>query len=79
MANDTPDKEPKNRQNEVKPYLKYSGLAFQMIAVMLVAALGGQKLDEYLNMKYPVFTTIFLIVAVVASIYLLIVSLTKNS
>jgi len=58
-------------------YVKYSGLAFQMILPILIGAYGGIKLDEVLNIQFPVFTAVLSILGVVASIYLLIRSLTK--
>lgn len=69
-------KEPED--SGVKPYLKYSGLAFQMIAIMGVAAFGGQKLDSYFQNKTPWWTLCLLLLAVVAAMYSVIVSLTKK-
>jgi len=74
-----PDQKPKPpREDSVKPYLKYSGLAFQMIGAMVLAAFGGMKLDSYFHTRNPWFTIVLLLVAVVASMALLILSLTKK-
>lgn len=73
---DTPDKDKKD--NGVKPYLKYSGLAFQMIGVMVLAAWGGMKLDDHFNTQNPWFTIGLLILAVVGSMILVILSLNKK-
>lgn len=72
----TPENEKKD--GGVKPYLKYSGLAFQMIGVMVLAAWGGMKLDEHFGTQNPWFTIVLLIVAVVASMGLVIYSLNKK-
>lgn len=72
----TPEDDKKD--NGVKPYLKYSGLAFQMIAVLVVAAWGGMKLDEHFGTQNPWFTIGLLVVAVVASMVLVILSLNKK-
>lgn len=71
---------PGNEKKEggVKPYLKYSGLAFQMIGVMVLAAWLGMKLDEHFATQNPWFTIVLLVVAVVASMVLVIVSLNKK-
>ncbi|ALI99195.1 AtpZ/AtpI family protein [Rufibacter tibetensis] len=66
------------KNSEVKPYLKYSGLAFQMIAIMGGAALGGRKLDAYFQNETPWWTLGLLAVAVFASMYSVIVSLTHK-
>ena len=73
---DLPENEKKD--GGVKPYLRYSGLAFQMIGVMVLAAWGGMKLDEHFATKNPWFTIGLLVVAVVASMILVIVSLNKK-
>ncbi|MBA9076188.1 MULTISPECIES: AtpZ/AtpI family protein [Rufibacter] len=75
-----PNQKPLKEEEEsnVKPYLKYSGLAFQMIAIMGVAAFGGRKLDAYFQNQTPWWTLALLVVAVFASMYSVIVSLTKK-
>ena len=72
----TPEDEKKD--GGVKPYLKYSGLAFQMIGVMVLAAWGGTKLDEHFATENPWFTISLLLIAVVASMVLVILSLNKK-
>ena len=72
----TPENEKKD--GGVKPYLKYSGLAFQMIGVMVIAAWAGVKLDEHFATENPWFTIGLLLVAVIASMALVIVSLNKK-
>ncbi|WP_439880617.1 AtpZ/AtpI family protein [Pontibacter sp. MBLB2868] len=68
----------KSKSDNVKPYLKYSGLAFQMIGAMVLAAFIGMKLDDHFHTKNPWFTIVFLLVAVVASMVLVILSLNKK-
>jgi F0F1-type ATP synthase assembly protein I len=65
-------------QNTFKSYLRYSGLAFQMIGVLVIAALAGKKLDEYFHTANPWFTIVLLLVAVIASMVLVILSLNKK-
>jgi ATP synthase protein I len=77
---ETSDDDKKNgAQDQLKPYLKYSGMAIQMIGILVVAAFGGIKLDDYLEMKYPVFTIVLMLVAVVASMYLIVSSVIKDN
>lgn len=49
-------------------YTRYSGMAFQMLAIILVGVFGGYKLDEWLHTK-PFLTIILSILAVFLSIY----------
>lgn len=75
----TPDQKPKPpREDNVKPYLKYSGIAFQMIGAMVLAAYAGLKLDAHFQTKNPWFTIVLLVLAVVASMILVILSLNKK-
>jgi F0F1-type ATP synthase assembly protein I len=59
--------------------VRYSGMAFQMIAVLLLAAYSGQWLDNHFQNKQPWFTLVLLLIGVTASMYLIIKTVTKNS
>lgn len=77
----TPDNSTNNSDSEkgkLQSYLKYSGLAFQMLVVLGVAAYGGMQLDAYMGNKNPWFTIIFMVIGVVGSIYKIIVSVIKQ-
>ncbi|MFT2010775.1 AtpZ/AtpI family protein [Pontibacter sp. 13R65] len=67
-----------SRQDNVKPYVKYSGMAFQMIGTLLLAAFAGIKLDEYFATENPWFTIVFLLVGVIGSMVLTIISISKK-
>jgi F0F1-type ATP synthase assembly protein I len=76
-----PDQEPdKNlsRQDQLKPYLKYSGLGFQMIAVLVLAAWGGMALDDKMGNKNPWWTIGLMLLGVITSMYMIIKSVTKK-
>ncbi len=53
----------------VKDFARYSGLAFQMIAIILVTTWGGVKLDKLTAFEIPVFTIILSLLGVFAAIY----------
>lgn len=63
----SPTKDKKRKQ--LSSVIKYSGLAFQMIVVILVVLYGGIKLDEYLQREFPLFTFISAILGVVLALY----------
>jgi len=50
-------------------YARYTSIAFQMLAIMLIGVFGGIKLDEWLELKFPVFTVILTILSVILAIY----------
>ncbi|HEY4651035.1 MAG TPA: AtpZ/AtpI family protein [Pontibacter sp.] len=70
--------EDEKKENGVKPYLKYSGIAFQMIGVLVIAAWIGMKLDEYFATQNPWFTIGLLVVGVISSMLLVILSLNRK-
>ncbi len=44
-------------------------MAFQMVAIILVGVFGGIKLDQIVNMEFPLFTLILSILSVALAIY----------
>jgi F0F1-type ATP synthase assembly protein I len=63
-------KNPKNLQNKgIKDFAKYSGMAFQMISIILVTVWGGVKLDKLTGWHTPVFTIVLSLLGVFAAIY----------
>jgi F0F1-type ATP synthase assembly protein I len=53
----------------IKDFGRYSGLAFQMVAIILLTTLGGVKLDKLTGWQTPVFTIILSLLGVFAAIY----------
>jgi F0F1-type ATP synthase assembly protein I len=61
---------PENKGRKgLQDFAKYSGLAFQMLAIILVMTWIGIKLDKFLSLNTPVFTVIFSLLGVFAGIY----------
>ena len=60
---------PKLPKKQFNSYVKYSALATQMIAIMVLGVLGGKKLDQLLELKYPVFTLVLTLLSVFFAIY----------
>jgi F0F1-type ATP synthase assembly protein I len=61
-------KEPNNNKN-FRGYVRYSSMAMQMMFVILAGTFGGLKLDQLLDVT-PLFTVIFVTLAVILSIYI---------
>jgi F0F1-type ATP synthase assembly protein I len=63
-------KNQKSPQNKgLSDFGKYSGMAFQMVAIILITTWGGIQLDKLLKLQAPVFTIILSLLGVFAAIY----------
>lgn len=69
--------QPQN-QNQINEYVKYSGLTFQMAALIFLGYWVGGKIDDWLNFRIPIFTIILIVTFIVLSIYSLIKKLPKD-
>lgn len=58
--------------------IKYSGLGLQMLVTLGVGAWLGLKLDQYLELKYPVFLIIFVFLLFGGLMYQLYKTLNKD-
>ena len=74
MAKKEPDD---NGERPLDAYVKYSGLGFQMIAIIGVFAFAGYKIDESAHHQVRWVTAILSLVGVFISLYIVIVSLKK--
>lgn len=66
------------RSKQFSGYARYSGVAVQMLVVILLGVWGGLKLDEKLNSD-PVFTIILSLFSVFASLYISLKDFIKGS
>lgn len=61
--------DPEKTAKSLSEYARYSGMAFQMIAIILIGVFGGMKLDQWLKPKFPVFTVVLSFLAVMLALY----------
>ncbi|WP_159522112.1 AtpZ/AtpI family protein [Sunxiuqinia indica] len=59
-------KRPKNNFND---FIRYSSLAFEMIAIMGIGVFIGYLIDHWLKLSFPAFMLGLMILSVVAAIY----------
>jgi hypothetical protein len=59
-------------------FIKYSGLGLQMLVTLGLGAWLGLKLDQYLELKYPVFLITFIFVLFGGLMVLLYRNLNKD-
>jgi len=57
MASTEPS--PNKKLKPYNSYLKYSSLAFQLLAAIGIFGWLGYKLDQYLQLKFPAFLLLF--------------------
>lgn len=62
------------KKKSLDNYARYSSIAMQMLIIILLGVFGGIKIDEWLNMNFPVFTVVLSIMSVILAIY----SVTKD-
>lgn len=53
-------------------YARYSGLSFQMIAIIFLGTWGGFKIDQWLSWGFPIFAIVLSLAAVSLAIYLFV-------
>jgi len=70
---------PKNKKNPLRFYAVYSALAFQMGLLIVAGAFGGREIDKWINWKFPVFTLVLTILAVILAVLYGIRELFKNN
>lgn len=58
-------------------YMRYSTLAFQMLATIGIFTFGGYKLDQHFEMKTPIWTISLALVGVGISLYSVIKDFAK--
>lgn len=63
------DKKFQKQKRKFDDFIKYSNLAFEMIAIMAAGVFAGIKLDQWLKMDFPAFTLGLMILSVIGAIY----------
>ena len=53
-------------------YAKFSGIAVQMIAIIVAGTYGGLKLDQLARFRFPLFTILLSLASVFFAIYLVV-------
>jgi hypothetical protein len=67
-----------NQKKPLNDYARYSSIALQMLVIIAGGIFGGYKLDEYLDLKFPVFTVVLSFLSVAFAIYFVIKDLLKK-
>ena len=62
--------EPEKKKVSSNNYMKYSGMAFQMIAIIVIITYIGKWLNDYWELDPPYVTAAFALFSVLAALYL---------
>lgn len=80
MTPQSPNQE--NELNKVKKeansYIRYSGIGFQMIAIIGICTFIGYEIDKYRGSQELIFSALLGLLGVCASLYIVIASLKDN-
>jgi len=60
---------PEKKKNNLNNYGRYSSLAIEMVAIILIGTFGGIQLDEWIGWEIPLFTVVFSFGAVLLALY----------
>lgn len=75
--NDEINKEKKEYPRSASKFIRFSGMALQMLATILIFTYAGTKIDTYLDNTTPVWTLILSLTSIFTSLYALIRNVTK--
>jgi F0F1-type ATP synthase assembly protein I len=81
MDNHQSNQKEKNKRKKEPGYVayaKYSGMAFQTGFIIAAFTFGGYKLDEWLNLSFPVFLMIGLFAGIFFGMYITIKDIIKK-
>ncbi len=73
-----PNSSNRNPRGSLHGYARWSGLAFQMVGLVLIGYFSGKKIDNLTENENSVYTLVCVVVAVIASMLLAIRSIQKS-
>ena len=72
-SNQSQNPKKRNRKNSgLNSYVRYSGMGFQMVAIILLFYWAGSKLDERSGNEKPAYTAILTLLGVFAGLYIVL-------
>ncbi|SHI33764.1 Putative F0F1-ATPase subunit Ca2+/Mg2+ transporter [Hymenobacter daecheongensis DSM 21074] len=78
MPADAPPPPKSNDSDRLRSFAKYSGLGFQMLAIIGLCTWGGLKLDAYFQNKNPWYTIGLMVFGLLAATYQIIRAVSRN-
>jgi ATP synthase protein I len=78
MSADVPQPDKSPDSDRLRSFAKYSGLGFQMLAIIGLCTWGGLKLDEHFHNDRPWYTLGLMVFGLVAATYQIIRGVSRN-
>jgi F0F1-type ATP synthase assembly protein I len=72
-------KQDKDNSSGLNKYIEYSGIAFQMVAVILAFVWAGKKIDQKFFNGESVFIIVFSLLGVIVAMYIVLKDFLKIS
>jgi len=64
-------------KKKLNSYIEYSSVSFQMLAVIILFALTGNRIDVYFNNPKPFITALLAIIGVATALYIALKKIKK--
>lgn len=77
MATNQPNST-KKKAPTPESYVRYASMGTQMLVIIGLGVFGGYYLDQWLALKFPVFTIVFSLLSIAAALYLSIKDFLKK-
>ncbi|MBR0073969.1 MAG: AtpZ/AtpI family protein [Bacteroidales bacterium] len=60
------------KKNPLQTYAEYSALGIELVAIVLVCVFIGVKLDQWVPLRFPLFTLLFVAMGLAGSMVMLV-------
>ena len=62
----------KDKKYPLRTYAEYSALGIELVAIVLVCVFIGVKLDQWVPLRFPLFTLLFVAMGLAGSMVMLV-------
>ncbi len=59
----------KKNKNKYDSFIRYSSLAFEMMAIIVIGTFSGYKIDQWMENEFKGFTLALMILSVIGSVF----------
>lgn len=70
--------DPEKKKRQLREAARYSGLAFEMIAIILLVLFAGMQADKYFENEFQGFTVLGAFMGVILSLYVVLKDVLKK-
>lgn len=59
----------KKNKNKFDSFIRYTSLAFEMMAIIIIGTFAGYKIDQWMENEFKGFTLALMILSVIGSVF----------